>query len=296
VTDRLPAPERGDTQAAFERASATPTRTIARAAHGPAMKSAKPTSLRETQEWLVRAIADDPEGIDAASVVTPSRSLDAAQRLYVYQSGYLARLVECLRDDYPVLAASMGDEAWETLCREYVERHPSRSPNLNAFGRHMASLLRDLDRAFEADLATLEWALVEIIHAPVPPPLDLGALATMPPEAWAGVTFARSEAVRLLAFDYPVNTFYRRYRETGDVPPRPSPAPSWTVAYRAGGTLWRMDLTQAMNGVLGALLEGAPLGEALAGIDDDDEEAARSVMIWFREWVSGGIFAGVTSH
>jgi hypothetical protein len=154
-------------------------------------------------------------------------------------------------------------------------------------------------RAFHADLAALEWALVEIIHAPAAPPLDLGALQKIPPESWATVTFKRSDAVRLLTLSHPANAFYRAFRENGVVAPLPRPAPSWTVVYRGGATLWRMDLTRAMAGVLAALLDGHPLGDALAriAVDENDPdavaEAERSVMIWFREWVSGGIFAGL---
>jgi hypothetical protein len=307
MSDRLPVLERGDSRGVSERASATPSRAARRPlldAAAPSPKSVSaPVSLRDTEEWLVRAISDAPAELVAADVIAPSRRMSARERLYVYQSGYVARLVECLRDDYPAVAASLGDERFEDACSAYVARHPSRSPNLNAFGRHMAGFLRDWDglepdtRAFHADLADLEWALVEIIHAPVARPLDLAALQQIPPESWPGVTFRRSDAVRLLTLSHPANAFYRAFREDGVVPTRPGPAPSWTVVYRAGGTLWRMELTRAMAGVLGALLDGAPLGEALARItvDEDDAEAVaeaeRSVMVWFREWVSGGLFA-----
>ena len=57
-----------------------------------------------------------------------------------------------------------------------------------------------------------------------------------------------------------------------------------------------MDLTPAMTRVLDAMLGGSPLGEALSkiGVDETDsaavQEAERSVMVWFREWVGSGFF------
>ena len=81
---------------------------------------------------------------DVERFVTPGPRLTAAERFDIYRSGYHARLVECLLDDYPVLAAMLDrdDEGqFGALCRAYVDRHPSASPNLNGFGRHMAVVL-----------------------------------------------------------------------------------------------------------------------------------------------------------
>ena len=40
-------------------------------------------------------------------------------------------------------------------------------------------------RVFASELAALEWALVEVLHAEMAPPLEIAALQAMPPEAWA---------------------------------------------------------------------------------------------------------------
>ncbi len=63
-------------------------------------------------------------------------------------------------------------------------------------------------------------------------------------------------------------------------------------------TLWRMDLTPAMAGLLEALFAGRTLGDALETLDagltsEDAAEAERSVMAWFRAWVAAGFFARV---
>ena len=63
-------------------------------------------------------------------------------------------------------------------------------------------------------------------------------------------------------------------------------------------TLWRMDLTPAMASLLEGLFRGETLGEALGKLEEglseaDAAEAERNVMLWFREWVAGGLFARV---
>jgi hypothetical protein len=239
--------------------------------------------------------------------------MSARERLEIYRSGYRSRLVECLLDDYPVLAETLGEERFEALCHAYVDRHPSSSPSLNAFGRKMPAFCRDKEGLFASELAALEWALVEVLHAATPPSLDLATLQAIPMEAWAGVRLIKGEAVRLLEFEHPVNAYYQA-RRVGEKPEVPAPSKTATAIYRQGLTLWRLDLTPAMTRVLSALLDGETIGEALGRMDpglgrgcredlgpavdaeSDGEalaEAERSVMTWFREWVEAGFFERV---
>jgi hypothetical protein len=312
VSDRLPSPVQDGAGEAplVERASATTARAISfeKALHSVRGGEARPrASLRELEENMVEAITgSDDAAASAASHVTPGPSLDARQRLEIYRFGYRARLVECLDDDYPVLARMLGPEAFERLAHQYIERFPSRSPSLNAFGRRMSELCRvaelgehDALRPFLAELAVLEWALVEIIHAKEPPSFDPAALKAIPVERLGTARLLRSDAVRVLHFDYPVNAYYQACRTREELPPVPSPSRSATAVYRRSWRLWRMDLTPAMTRVLDALLEGMTIEESLGriGVDENDPaalaEAERGVMVWFSEWMQGGFFAGV---
>ena len=277
----------------------------------------KAPDLRDLQVWMVGAITGAEADADPKAVeryVTPGPRLSAAERFDIYRSGYHARLVECLLDDYPVLAAMLSrneaDEGrFDALCRAYVDRHPSASPNLNGFGRHMASFCREVDLAgfprfaslgrFASDLAALEWALVEVLHAETAPPLDIDALQALPPEAWAAARFIRSDALRILRFEYPVNAVFIANRIDDVVPEVPAPSPNAVAVYRRDMQLWRMDLTPAMLGVLEPLVLGKSLGEALETVEaecTDPEVLAQTganLMVWFREWVDAGFFTRV---
>jgi hypothetical protein len=244
---------------------------------------------------------------DVERVILPSRHLAGIDRLAIYGDAYRARLVECLADDYPALKYALGDEAFEALCLRYIARHPSESPNLNFFGRHMAAFCRteaarapsavngEPPLAFAVDLAALEWALVEVLHAPSAEKLDLATLAALPVPAWAAARFSPSATVRVLTFGYPVNDYFQAFR-TEQAPAIPDPSWTATAAFRDGTTIWRMNLSRAMHGLLAALSGGTPLGPALdslvqAGTISEDEGAL--VMVWFRDWVRHGFFAGI---
>lgn len=314
MSDRLPVPlgDPSSEESGTERASASPARrrlfAVPQAEEATPAPRPGPRTLRDVQTWMIDAItADAPDREGEASLLTAGPELSAHERFDVYRYGYRARLVECLLDDYPVVAMALGESAFEALCHAYVVKHPSRSPNLNAFGRHMAAFIAEdaalagfeSHRAFLAGLARLEWCITEMVHAPASPPFDFAALAKLPVEAWGGARLHRAQTVRVLSFEHPVNAYFQKRRSGGEAE-IPAPSPTATAVYRKGWTIWRMDLTPAMARVLTALLDAVPIGEALErmGVDGTDPEALaeaeRSVMVWFREWVEAGFFRDVT--
>jgi hypothetical protein len=247
--------------------------------------------LRDTQAWFAAAVMRS-EGLGEVDArLTAGPKLDAQGRLDVYRHGYVARLVECLADDYPVLQHAMGDEAFETLCRAYLARHPSTAPNLNTYGRRMAEVCAEQGLAFEADLARLEWAMVEVIHAASAPQLTMERLAAIPMESWAGARLVAAQGVRVVETAFPVNAYFQAVKDER-APERPAAEDAITVVYRPAKTVWRMGLSPVMATVLRALLAGETLERAL---DHAAGEAPEQVMGWFREWIASGLFVDVVA-
>jgi len=264
-----------------------------------------PSAVRQLQEWFAGAIMHPGPVADGARLaphaerffvdgvaraLTPGPLASAMDRLAIYQDAYQSRLVECLGDDYPALRYALHEEGFGALCRAYIAEHPSRSPSLNAFGRHMADFAHahgGEHGAFASALARLEWAMVEAIHAPEAEIMPLDALATIAPERWPAARLPASSAVRILKFDYPVNRFFQAFRND-ETPSLPEAEASATAVYRKNHVVWRMDLTPAMAHVLDALFAGATLEEALSSIAPLEEPDVAS---WFREWVAAGFFA-----
>jgi hypothetical protein len=326
MSDRRPEPTVGGVpvELIHERASATPSRGAITPGQARAVATSLPVAahdvpLRTAQSWFARAITHagrlEDGVVEAArahlglaeappleSLVTAGPALGAIDRLGIYHYAYRARLIECLADDYPAVLDAIGGDAFDSLCRDYITAHPSTSPNLVGFGKHFAAFCRGRTEAwgaFAAELATLEWGMTEVIHAPEAPALALEELQKIPPEEWAAARFTPARTLRVFHFSYPTNAYFQAFR---DGAPRaiPEPAPSATAVYRQGFTIWRMDLTPAMAGLLDALCDGAKLGHALEALEshvvspDDLAEAERNVIAWFSAWVSGGFFSKLT--
>ena len=259
--------------------------------------------LRAVQEWFV-SVATHPEsvhaGLDARArvvtpldlerVVRPGPEETAQDRLEIYRHSYFSRLVECLADDYPALEHALGSEGFEQLCRAYIIAHPSREPNLNGFGRHLPgfaeSRLPELGR-FAGDLARLEWALVEVLHAPAPQAFSAAVLQSIPVDRLDAVRLVPSAALRVLSFEYPVNAFLQTFLD-GQDPHVPSPKPASVAVVRKGYKIWRLELDPTAATLL-RRLQSESLGRALDGID----ASAERVQAWFHDWSLHGMFERV---
>lgn len=275
------------------------------------MTAASAPGLRQLQRWFA-SVTTHPEGVlegrlsarrsqKLERLVTPGPRLSAIDGVQIYNDGYFVRLVECLTDDYPALSYALGEEAFSELARAYIAQHPSRSRSLNAYGQHLAAFCRTRAEpwsAFAADLARLEWALVEVVHEPASESLRPDALATIPAARWQTARLLPSPGLRLLGFDYPVNDFFQAFRDER-APQLPERAPSATVVYRQGPALWRMGLEPRAALLLKDLLASVPLAIAIATLEarsqatGTSEELTRLLPQWLGSWVQSGFFRGV---
>ena len=61
-------------------------------------------------------------GVD--HLLRPNTHLPPAQALAIYQRAYTARLLECLRADYPVLRQYLGTQLFDHFATEYIQAFP----------------------------------------------------------------------------------------------------------------------------------------------------------------------------
>src|SRR5262245_56388086 len=205
--------------------------------------------LEQIQRWMQAAImhpAGVAEGIASAearrhidvgpdeveTVVTRSRALTALERLAIYGHAYYARLLECLREEFPVLKHALGEEIYDAFAVEYLGLYPSRSYTLfhlgTNFPRFLAETRPDRDGEgsaapnwpdFLIDLATLELTFNEVFDGPGAEGerlLDADQLRAIPPERLLEARLVGVPCLRLLALRYPVHRYFSAVRRHED--------------------------------------------------------------------------------
>jgi len=265
------------------------------------------TRLRAQQRWLLSVVRqplaslsdDGSVWLDDFDQQVCGGADEAAARLGIYRHGYFARLVECLEDDYPAVRATLGGDAFEALCLGFITRHPSHGPSLNFYGAPFADYCDswdDLRAAFARDLARLEWAVVEAIHAESRP--QLSNLAQLAEVDLSTVRLQTNPSLRLLHFDYDVGEVYQTFREASEdfeLRELPARAASSLAVCRAGDRIWRVAVEPGLAPVLEQLMAGNSLGMAIDAMDEAQGSLSpNQLQEAFANWVGCGFFCAVT--
>jgi hypothetical protein len=253
-------------------------------------------TLAESQQLIAGLVTRDAEvdpAVRDASLVGDAE-LSAAERARIYSDMYLFRLVDALREDYPLLSQLLGAEEFFALSAAYVRTHPSENPSLAHLGRHLPAFLRDAPetRRDLAELAALEWARAQAFIAPDADPVDGSALQALAENA-AAARILLLPSVRLLSFDYDVVTLWADL-ETGRHPRPPVRAPTFVLVWRKGFDVFHAPMSAEELGALEAVQRGATLGEAceaFTALPDPTQAAFDAVASWCGEGLIAAIEA-----
>lgn len=128
--------------------------------------------------------------------------LGPIERLDIYANAYFYRLLGALRAVYPRVAEYLGDGAFHNLVTAYLLDHPSTSPDLTDLAERLPAYLRvhpvGRDRGVAQELADLELALAQALHAPDAAPLTHAELLAVAPHDWPGLQLRLIPGARCL--------------------------------------------------------------------------------------------------
>lgn len=287
--------------------------------------------LDRIQRWMQTAIMHPDgvaEGIGSAGareqldigpeevekVITRSRMLSALDRLGIYGAAYHARLMECLREAFPVMVHALGEELFDAFAVGYLQKYPSRSYTLNELATHFPGYLaetrpekdEDEDEGspadwpdFLIDLATLELTFSEVFDGPGVEGerlLDTAQLLAVPAERWPGACLMPVPCLRLLSLRYPVHEYYAAVRRKQNPPP-PGPAETVLAVTRRDFVVCHYLLARPEYEMLQALVMGEPVQQAIdfaAQRDESDLDIlAKTLHRWFERWAAEGFFRSV---
>jgi Putative DNA-binding domain len=210
--------------------------------------------------------ADFQQMFGALLAAPEGRDLDPAlvRALTIHHNTATKAAVDALADNYPVLKALVGEEAFTGSALAYVTDHPPGEPRLCVYGEtfpdFVASYLLGADTAYLHDCALLERAVVEALFA-------TDAVAATGQDFAEGVDLDKPlilhPATRFLRCASPAASIWLAHQPHADFTLE---ALDWAqeacLVTRPAGAVLVQSLDPATAALLSAMTAGASLGEA----------------------------------
>ncbi len=259
----------------------------------------KPPALADLQQQFQHYILSNTPGIDTA-VIANARG-DAHARLAVYADAYQLRLLEALGNDYEALRQILGARRFERLGRAYIEAHPSDTASVRWFGRHLPQFLRDTApyaaRPVLAELARFEWNKGEVFDAPDAEPLNLEAVAAVPPQDWPRMHLLPHPGLRRLDLRWNVPAMCQACEAQNPLPrarPRKQPRPWLLWRDEALDIRWR-PLAADDAAALDGLGQGHSFGELCELLCEwvKPDHAALHAAGLLKRWIVDGLIVRI---
>jgi hypothetical protein len=252
------------------------------------------SALREFQ----RVFADSVRGTSSTGALEARvAGADPRARVEVYRTAYVSRLCDVLREDYPKVAAALGDR-FHGVATEYVGAHPSDHPSLRHFGRHLPEFLewsKQDGLPWLADLARLEWARVGAFDAGDAMPVRFDELRALPDDDWRGLRLVPMPSLTMLRLAWDVCEVWSAL-EDERTPASSRPDLTTAVVWRSGFVVRHRICPPTEARAVALLQKIAPFSticEAFAessvdGIDDAASQAFSTLTQWVAdEWIRG---------
>jgi Putative DNA-binding domain len=161
----------------------------------------------------------DPSRAMPANVAGPNGK-EAIKRYNVYRNNVTVSLIDALAAIYPAVQRITGVEFFRAMARFHIRETPPMSPLLFEYGRDFPAFIERYEFAqampWLADVARIERAWLDAYHAADAEPLAADALASVPPDRLADITFAPHPAMRIISSPYAAATIFAANR--GDEP------------------------------------------------------------------------------
>lgn len=259
-------------------------------------QSAAGPSLASLQVWMQGVILQSrPSSHSSRSVVRDLPALSAPQCLQIYNDACRLRLLGCLKDEFPVLCAAVGDDAFTQFSLGYIRERPSRSYTLGHFSQSFVEYLASSRPAQDdSDAGSIDWTDVILELALLEHTINVvfdgpgsekasrrSRTGQDQDDVRADSVIEINPSVKVLRLSFPVHTYYSALR-AGGAPAVPSPVETRLAVYRENYVVRFIDLDRTVYSLLEQLLSGESLSSALCRLACavDRPEASSSELVF----------------
>jgi len=261
----------------------------------------KQFSLAQIESWMQSALVRQDLPVQSASpetFVNDSSRLTAARHLNIYRQSYIARLRDCMKNQFSALSFALGEELFQMFADQFLDAHPSDSYTLSELGRKFPDFLEETrpDASdeekeswidFMIELARFEYALSLIFEA-------FEKETTPADEATPDEKLVCAPLLQIFYHRYPVCRYYLDVtRKNG--PELPFEEDSYCAVTRNDYRLSLVEIKPAQYHFLERLLNGDSPREAkgffVREYGFDAKKLDKAWKIWRKNFISAGFFA-----
>lgn len=209
----------------------------------------------DPQRWQA-ALFDDTQTLCADRTDAPGLS--------VHRHSVRHALLNALNAAFPVLRAWLGEAEFAALAVAFIRAAPPTSPVLHEYGKALPGFMSvyalNPARPWCADLARLEWARREALHAADSVPLSATDLRASDIPTLLRCRVSLSASLRLLESEFPLFALWQHPNGTArQIPKRPQSVQVW----RREGVVRVSPLGTGAYALVSALRRGCRLLQAL---------------------------------
>ena len=225
---------------------------------------------------------DSLVGIDdgAAARCIVADGLAAAPRLAIYRNTFDCTIANALRISYPAVLKLVGAEFFEGAARLFAHERPPHAASLDLYGADFADFLAMFAPAaslqYLPDVARLEWAVNNALHAPDSEALDVCRVAAIDDRLHERIRFVVDPSVSLLRADHPADVIWRAVLAGDDAALAAvalEDGPVRLMVQRVTNSVEIIRVDESTFRVTAALVAGHTLGVALASTGDSTAAA-----------------------
>ena len=270
--------------------------------------------LTNFQQWMQQLLLDPfqqtdvdpnkllPEHINATSleaVVHHSEKLSAQEHIGIYQRSYIARLRNCMSQQFSALEYALGEEIFCVFADNYLASRPSYNYNLAILGKHFSEYLEknrpDAEEDtkedwidFMLELAKFEYEIGVIFEEKAEEDYTLANVNS------SEESLKLVPICELFKFQFPVRKFYSEFKN-GKEPSLPFETESYCVVLRHNFKLAVYDIHKEQYEFLSLLKEGIDIPTAkLKFIEDHKINTTKFNndiwASWKARWIEAKIF------
>ena len=244
------------------------------------------TTLLETQRAFRTALLSGDATMVAPGAVAGGAGPSPARRMAVYRANVVRNLTGVLRLAYPAVDRLVGEAFFDLAAEMFVRTAPPVLADLYAYGDDFADFLAAFAPAatlpYLPDVARLEWAVGQALHASPAGVLHAAALAGVDADRQAAVRLVPHPSLTLLATRHPARAIWEAVM-TEDAAARDARLAAVDPA--AGGETLAVLcpagrlVVAALPAPVHALARSLVAGTALGDLPDDGDPAATGAAI-----------------